>query len=219
MYLIGRLGIIPDERRQAMENKMFCFQCQETAGGNGCTFAGVCGKKPEVAAMQDLLVYVTKGLGAVAALVVLVDNALHQLTLWVRIHAFLHQSGAAVVAISHLVDDILLGMVVNDTTHQLTVLTLGVVIHCSKAATGCIRGAAHATPPLLTLINGTSAIRVAHHAHHITGFIHDFGTLGLHCRQHRHHSSGNRQHPSVNHSLHGFILPIRPLIGKRKVSL
>ena len=44
MYLIGRLGIIPDERRQAMENKMFCFQCQETAGGNGCTFAGVCGK-------------------------------------------------------------------------------------------------------------------------------------------------------------------------------
>ena len=48
-----------------MENKMFCFQCQETAGGTGCTQAGVCGKKPEVAAMQDLLVYVTKGLSAV----------------------------------------------------------------------------------------------------------------------------------------------------------
>ncbi|MFC2637653.1 MAG: hydroxylamine reductase, partial [Mitsuokella sp.] len=48
-----------------MENKMFCFQCQETAGGNGCTQVGVCGKKPEVAAMQDLLVYVTKGLSAV----------------------------------------------------------------------------------------------------------------------------------------------------------
>ncbi|MFC2767903.1 MAG: hydroxylamine reductase [Mitsuokella sp.] len=48
-----------------MENKMFCFQCQETAGGKGCTQVGVCGKKPEVAAMQDLLVYVTKGLSAV----------------------------------------------------------------------------------------------------------------------------------------------------------
>ena len=48
-----------------MQNKMFCFQCQETAGCAGCTQAGVCGKKPEVAAMQDLLVYVTKGLSAV----------------------------------------------------------------------------------------------------------------------------------------------------------
>ena len=44
---------------------MFCFQCQETAGCKGCTISGVCGKKPEVAAMQDLLVYVTKGLSAV----------------------------------------------------------------------------------------------------------------------------------------------------------
>ena len=48
-----------------MENKMFCFQCQETAGCKGCTMVGVCGKKPEVAAMQDLLIYVTKGLSAV----------------------------------------------------------------------------------------------------------------------------------------------------------
>ena len=48
-----------------MENKMFCYQCQETAGCSGCTVSGVCGKKPEVAAMQDLLVYVTKGLSAV----------------------------------------------------------------------------------------------------------------------------------------------------------
>ena len=50
-----------------MDNKMFCFQCQETAGCKGCTVMGICGKKPEVAAVQDLLVYVTKGLGAVAA--------------------------------------------------------------------------------------------------------------------------------------------------------
>ncbi len=48
-----------------MEQKMFCNQCQETAGCKGCTVSGVCGKKPEVAAMQDLLVYVTKGLSAV----------------------------------------------------------------------------------------------------------------------------------------------------------
>lgn len=48
-----------------MENKMFCYQCQETAGCTGCTQMGVCGKKPEVAAMQDLLVYVTKGVSAV----------------------------------------------------------------------------------------------------------------------------------------------------------
>ena len=40
-----------------MEQKMFCYQCQETAGCKGCTMSGVCGKKPDVAAMQDLLVY------------------------------------------------------------------------------------------------------------------------------------------------------------------
>ena len=45
--------------------QMFCYQCQETAGCKGCTVSGVCGKKPEVAAMQDLLVYVTKGLASV----------------------------------------------------------------------------------------------------------------------------------------------------------
>lgn len=48
-----------------MENKMFCFQCQETAGCTGCTKFGVCGKSPELANMQDLLVYVTKGLSEV----------------------------------------------------------------------------------------------------------------------------------------------------------
>ena len=48
-----------------MENKMFCFQCQETAGCSGCTKFGVCGKSPDLARMQDLLVYVTKGLSEV----------------------------------------------------------------------------------------------------------------------------------------------------------
>lgn len=52
-------------KENVMERQMFCFQCQETAGCKGCTMVGVCGKKPDVAAMQDLLVYVSKGLSAV----------------------------------------------------------------------------------------------------------------------------------------------------------
>ena len=48
-----------------MNEAMFCYQCQETAGCKGCTQVGVCGKQPDVAAMQDLLVWVTKGLSAV----------------------------------------------------------------------------------------------------------------------------------------------------------
>lgn len=48
-----------------MNEAMFCYQCQETAGCKGCTRVGVCGKQPDVAAMQDLLVWVTKGLSAV----------------------------------------------------------------------------------------------------------------------------------------------------------
>ena len=48
-----------------MEQKMFCYQCQETAGCKGCTVVGVCGKQQDVAAMQDLLVWVTKGICAV----------------------------------------------------------------------------------------------------------------------------------------------------------
>lgn len=48
-----------------MENRMFCYQCQETAKGTGCTMSGVCGKSPEVAAVQDLLVFVSKGLSAI----------------------------------------------------------------------------------------------------------------------------------------------------------
>ena len=48
-----------------MENKMYCFQCQETAGCTGCTKFGVCGKSPDLARMQDLLIYTTKGLSEV----------------------------------------------------------------------------------------------------------------------------------------------------------
>ena len=45
---------------------MFCFQCEQTSKGEGCTKIGVCGKKPEVAALQDLLIYAVKGLSLVA---------------------------------------------------------------------------------------------------------------------------------------------------------
>lgn len=48
-----------------MENLMFCYQCQETAGCTGCTKFGVCGKSPDLARMQDLLIYVTKGLSEI----------------------------------------------------------------------------------------------------------------------------------------------------------
>ena len=45
-----------------MDTKMFCFQCQETTDGVACRDTGLCGKKPEIAAMLDVLVYATKGL-------------------------------------------------------------------------------------------------------------------------------------------------------------
>ena len=48
-----------------METKMFCYQCQETAGNQGCTQSGVCGKKPETARLQDVLLYATKGFSQV----------------------------------------------------------------------------------------------------------------------------------------------------------
>lgn len=47
------------------QNAMFCYQCQETMAGTGCTRTGMCGKKADTAAMQDLLIYVTKGISAV----------------------------------------------------------------------------------------------------------------------------------------------------------
>ncbi|MBQ9452570.1 MAG: hydroxylamine reductase [Desulfovibrio sp.] len=47
---------------------MFCYQCQETAGNKGCTQVGVCGKKPETSALQDVLLYVTKVLGQIVTL-------------------------------------------------------------------------------------------------------------------------------------------------------
>lgn len=47
-------------------SNMFCYQCQEAAGGKGCTVSGVCGKTSDVAKTQDLLVFVTKGLAIIS---------------------------------------------------------------------------------------------------------------------------------------------------------
>ncbi|WP_294363309.1 hydroxylamine reductase [uncultured Clostridium sp.] len=49
-----------------MDNSMFCYQCEQTVGGKGCTKLGVCGKKPEVANLQDLLIYQLKGISCYA---------------------------------------------------------------------------------------------------------------------------------------------------------
>ena len=46
------------------QNQMFCYQCEQTAKGQGCTVAGVCGKTSDVAALQDLLVYMLQRAGA-----------------------------------------------------------------------------------------------------------------------------------------------------------
>jgi hydroxylamine reductase len=58
-------------KRNNMEEKMFCFQCQETAKGTGCTLRGVCGKLPQTAKYMDLLLSVVRG-------VAIANNALSQ---------------------------------------------------------------------------------------------------------------------------------------------
>jgi len=55
------------EIKKTPESPMFCFQCEQTAQGRACTQIGVCGKNPEVAALQDLLIYSLKGLSIVAS--------------------------------------------------------------------------------------------------------------------------------------------------------
>lgn len=49
-----------------MQNAMFCYQCEQTMGGKGCTKSGVCGKTPEIANLQDLLIYQLKGISCYA---------------------------------------------------------------------------------------------------------------------------------------------------------
>ncbi len=64
---------------------MFCYQCQETAKGTGCEIKGVCGKNEEVAKLQDLLIYVTKGISEL----VVKGKKLMFLVLWKRTEKYL----------------------------------------------------------------------------------------------------------------------------------
>ena len=54
------------DNNMELEYPMFCYQCEQTAGGKGCTKIGVCGKTPEIAALQDLLIYQIKGISCYA---------------------------------------------------------------------------------------------------------------------------------------------------------
>lgn len=54
--------ILINEEVFTFENSMFCYQCEQTAGGKGCTKVGVCGKTAEIANLQDLLIYQLKGI-------------------------------------------------------------------------------------------------------------------------------------------------------------
>ena len=54
---------------------MFCYQCEQTAGGKGCTKLGVCGKTPEIANLQDLLIFQIKGISCYGK--VLVEQGQH----------------------------------------------------------------------------------------------------------------------------------------------
>ena len=56
----------PAEAKEADRKKMFCYQCEQTKGGKGCTILGVCGKTPSVAALQDLMIHALKGISVAA---------------------------------------------------------------------------------------------------------------------------------------------------------
>lgn len=62
----GILRVEKARAKEAPQDKMFCYQCEQTKGGKGCTRIGVCGKKPDVAALQDLLIHTLKGLSIAA---------------------------------------------------------------------------------------------------------------------------------------------------------
>src|SRR6056297_4190373 len=78
---------------------MFCYQCQETAKGTGCTVAGVCGKKEDTAGLQDLLVFTLKGLAVVA------EEAKHQNKLDPAIGLFICQGFFATITNANFDND------------------------------------------------------------------------------------------------------------------
>jgi len=66
MTIMREVSKMSQTRESQLELGMYCYQCEQTAGGKACTRWGVCGKSPEVAALQDLLLHTVKGLGIVA---------------------------------------------------------------------------------------------------------------------------------------------------------
>ena len=66
IYLKDEDALNKQSNVKGKEILMFCFQCEQTVKGEGCTKLGVCGKKPEVAALQDLLLYTVKGISLYA---------------------------------------------------------------------------------------------------------------------------------------------------------
>ena len=58
-----------------LDYEMFCYQCEQTANGKGCTRLGVCGKTPEIANLQDLLIFQIKGISCYGK--VLVEQGQH----------------------------------------------------------------------------------------------------------------------------------------------
>ena len=65
-FSISNTVIAVKKGESEMENSMFCYQCEQTFGGKGCTKGGVCGKTPEIANLQDLLIYQLKGISCYA---------------------------------------------------------------------------------------------------------------------------------------------------------
>ena len=117
------------ENNMAMEYPMFCYQCEQTAGGKGCTKMGVCGKTPEVAALQDLLIYQIKGISCYAkeivekginvdkSIVTFIENSLFTTLTNVNFDAYVH---VEMLRESQKIKEALrkkVGKIKNDTDH------------------------------------------------------------------------------------------------------
>ena len=117
------------ENNMAMEYPMFCYQCEQTAGGKGCTKMGVCGKTPEIAALQDLLIYQIKGISCYAkeivekgesvdkSIVIFIENSLFTTLTNVNFDAYVH---VEMLRESQKIKEALrrkVGKIKNDTEH------------------------------------------------------------------------------------------------------
>ncbi|MCG8471965.1 MAG: twin-arginine translocation signal domain-containing protein, partial [Desulfobacterales bacterium] len=65
-FMKGGLAFASEAKSKGRQMKMFCYQCEQTFKGKGCTSRGICGKSPEVSALQDLLIHTLKGVSVAA---------------------------------------------------------------------------------------------------------------------------------------------------------